>query len=103
MLPIRYRKGCHPQIKKHFDFSNDRYSWYWIYFRGYIFNTYEWYIASKGKYYVVWKNMYCIGEKDEPVVKVKLSKIKKVVCWKVGEYHHMAEWFWNLPEEDKND
>jgi len=99
MLKANHRKDCHPQIKKHFDFSNDRYAWYWIYFSHYIFNTYEWYIVKRTKNYSVWKNYY-YDEKDSPVWIVNHKKIKKVVCWKTQPYNHLN---WDLIEESTGD
>lgn len=81
--PIKHQKGLHPCIKKHFDFSNDKFAWYWIYFKGRIFNTYDWYIAKRTKNYIVWKNYYW-GEKGKEII-TSLNKIKKVVCWKVAK------------------
>ena len=88
MIPIKHRPKLHPQIKKHFNFSNDRFSWYWIYitYKGgvcHIFNTYDWDIVKKTKHYIVWKNIY----KNELIIKVKLKQVHKVVCWKTQKYN----------------
>lgn len=103
MLKVVHRKHLHPQIKKHFDFSNDRYAWYWIYltWKGKVirvFNTYEWYIVKRTKNYVVWKNYY-YDEKDSPIVLTKFKSIKKVVCWKTEPYNNLN---WDLIEKEED-
>jgi hypothetical protein len=78
---LKHRPGCHPIIKRKYDFSEDKYAWYWIYLKdGSVFNTYDWYVASSGPLYTHWKNFYYADHKG---LKIKNKWIKKVVCWKV--------------------
>ena len=99
-LKANHSKGIHPVLKRHFDFTNDRYSWYWIYMKaGYIFNTYDWYIDKVTKNYVIWRNIYCYGEEDEPIIKVQFKSIRKVICWKTNPYNNLN---WDLLDKEEN-
>ena len=81
---LHHHPGCHPIIKRKYDFSEDKYAWYWVYLKdGSMFNTYEWYVESSGPLFTIWKNMYYGNDPDGPVIRVKNRWIKKVVCWKV--------------------
>ena len=87
---IKHRPGSHPITKKHFDFSNDRYAWYWIYLKtGRVFNTYDWYIAYRTKSFVAWKNYYYLN--NSPIIRTSYKKIKKVICWRTRKYDLLRE------------
>lgn len=96
-----HTKGCHPETKKHFDFSNDRFAWYWIYLTHNkrvvrIFNTYEWYIYKRLKDCFLWKNYYD-DEKENSIIKTKFKQIKKVIYFKTEKYNNYQ---WELLESE---
>ena len=81
---LKHYPGIHPIIKRKYDFSEDKYAYYWIYLKdGTVFNTYDWYVVSSGSIYTHWKNIYYGDDSDHKGIKIKNKWIKKVVCWKV--------------------
>lgn len=83
----------HKETKHTGILDRDAYGYYWIFLStGRVFNTYEWYIASKGKYFIVWKNYY-YDEEDSPVIITKRKQIKKIWAFYKRKYLIREEYY----------
>lgn len=78
-MGLAFKPGIYYKEVKHTAIlDRDDHAYYWIFLStGRTFNTYEWYIASKGKHFIVWKNYY-YDEKNSPVIITKRKQIKKI-------------------------